>query len=139
MVIPRRIFLAALLSLASLPAPVFSEDTFPTRDQVRAQLRRSNRFTGPSAARPDAFQVNYSLPADAALSVTLLDLHRIPLRTFQVARGEPGTRAGENVLTLWDGKDARGGDVPPGEYWAALSFRFDDGSVENKRFRLVKP
>ncbi len=111
----------------------------PGREAVRSQLRRAPRLGGPRAAAQDAFQVRYTLPQDADLSVTLLDLRRIPLRTFQVAAGEPGAQAGENVLTLWDGKDLEGQEAPAGEYWAALSFRFPDGSVENKRFRVVKP
>ncbi len=137
----RRVLMFALLLLGSVPAAGFADEDVsrPSREQVRSQLRRSTRFSGPQAALPSAFQVKYTLPKDAALSVTLLDLHRIPLRTFQVPRGEPGTQAGDNVLTVWDGKDSQGKDVPSGEYWAALSFRFDDGTVDNKRFRLVKP
>ncbi|HRY30686.1 MAG TPA: hypothetical protein P5079_11700 [Elusimicrobiota bacterium] len=111
----------------------------PTREEVRSQLRRAPRFAGPSAAAPDAFQVKYSLAEAAPLSVTLLDLSRIPLRTFHVAAGEKGARAGENVLTVWDGRDSAGRDAPSGEYWVCLSFRHADGRVENKRFRINKP
>jgi hypothetical protein len=137
----RRVLMLSLFLLGSLSASAFADEVArPDREQVRSQLRHSNKLaSGPMAALPSAFQVNYTLPKDAALSVTLLDLHRIPLRTFQVPRGEPGTRAGDNVLTVWDGKDSQGHDVPGGEYWAALSFRFDDGTVDNKRFRVVKP
>lgn len=137
----RRVLFLSLFLLGAVPAAAFADENFarPNREQVRSQLRRSSRFAGPSAARPDAFQVTYSLPRTAALSVTLLDLHRIPLRTFQIPKGEPGTLTGDNVLTLWDGKDIQGKDMPAGEYWAALSFRFEDGTVDNKRFRMVKP
>ncbi len=137
----RRVLMSALLLLGIIPASIFADENVarPNRDEVRSQLRRSSRFAGPQAALPNAFQVRYSLAKDAALSVTLLDIHRIPLRTFQIPKGEPGTQPGDNVLTIWDGKDSHGKDVPAGEYWAALSFRFEDGTVDNKRFRMVKP
>lgn len=111
----------------------------PGRNAVRSQLRRASRFAAPGVAASDAFQVRYSLPRDADLSVTLLDLQRMPLRTFHLIKGQAGTLAGENALTIWDGKDSKGRDVPAGEYWAALSFQDAAGAVETKRFRLVKP
>ncbi|MBI4397207.1 MAG: hypothetical protein HY548_08940 [Elusimicrobia bacterium] len=112
----------------------------PTREEIRRQLRPPRLAgRGAQAADSDAFQVQYTLSKEAKLSVTLLDIRRMPIRTFQVPAGSPGTAAGENRLTIWDGKDAQGNDAPPGEYWAALSIQDADGALENKRFRLVKP
>ena len=111
----------------------------PTREQVRAQLRPVRRALAAPSAASDAFQVQYTLRGDADLSVTILDVRRMPIRTFQVAAGAPGALAGEDSLTLWDGKDSQGGDAPAGEYWASLSCRYGDGSLENLRFRLEKP
>jgi len=135
-------FAASVLAATSFLSTAQAELIYtqrPSRDEVRSQLRRAPRFMGPAANLPAAFQVNYALPQDADVSVTLLDLKRMPLRTFQVAKGQPGAQAGDNTLAIWDGKDSAGQDTPAGEYWAAVSVRYADGSMENKRFRLVKP
>jgi len=132
------LFLAALCSTGRAPAEE-KGIVRPDRHEIRAQLRRGHRFAGPRASAPDAFQLQYALPEPADLSVTLLDLRRVPLRTFHVSAGQPGAQAGENTLTVWEGRDSQGEEAPAGEYWAALSFRYTDGRVENKRFRVLKP
>jgi len=111
----------------------------PSREQVRSQLRPPAKFGSPKAAVQEVFEVEYDLPAEADLSVTLLDLRAMPLRTFHLAKGQPGTLAGKNKITIWDGTDSNGQEMPAGEYMAALSFQYKDGTVENKRFRIIKP
>jgi hypothetical protein len=133
------ILLLSLICVASVARTDEADLVRPDRDEVRRQLRRSARFAAAAAAQSDAFRLRYTLPSDAHLSVTLLDLARMPIRTFHVPSGEPGAREGENTLTVWDGKDSRGLEAPAGEYWAALSFRYPDGTIHNKRFRIQKP
>lgn len=132
--------LAALVLLPSLSVlQLQAEDGVrPNRDQVRSQLRQHSTFVGAQAALPSAFQVQYSLRENANVSVTLLDLNRMPLRTFHIRAGEPGAMVGENELSIWDGKDGEGDEMPTGDYWAAVSIQYTNG-VDNKRFRLVKP
>lgn len=132
-------FSAVLTVLLALPAWAGGPADMSRREEVRRQLRPVARFAGPRAPVQDAFDVEYTLARAADISVTLLDLSRMPLRTFHVAVGAEGTAPGTHRLTLWDGRDSRGAEAPPGEYWAALSFRYADGTVENRRFRVVKP
>lgn len=135
----RAVAVFSLIAIAAIAFAQAEEPPRPSRDDVRAQLRSAPRFAGPAAWLPSGYQVSYDLPSNAAVAVTILDLKRLPMRTFQIPAGRPGSSAGENTLTIWDGRDAEGREAPSGEYWASVSATYPDGGMENKRIRVVKP
>jgi hypothetical protein len=90
------------------------------------------------AAEKALFRAEYDLTADADVSVTVLDISKAPIHTFNLALGQDGTRAGHNGLILWNGRNAKDEEAPPGEYWASVSVRYPDGRLETKRFRWMK-
>ncbi|HOW28757.1 MAG TPA: hypothetical protein PK876_09700 [Elusimicrobiota bacterium] len=126
-------FFVSLLILQSLwSGPMLS------REEVKSQLRPSTRRVAAPAVEVALFKVSYDLAREADVSVTVLDLRRVPIHTFTLKRGQQGTQAGKNELILWNGRTLQDTEAPAGEYWASLSILYPDGQMETRRFRWVK-
>jgi subtilisin family serine protease len=70
-------------------------------------------------------QVAFTLSADAACDVTVLNIAGRPVRTLEAG----ATRAaGVNTLT-WDGRSGAGTPVPAGQYLVRVTARSEDGTV----------
>lgn len=70
----------------------------------------------------------------AEVAVNILGPNFKPVKTY-VLRDVTDP---DNSVTLWDGRDSYGRELPKGEYYAQLSVLYSDGKKENKLFKFTK-
>lgn len=97
--------------------------------------------TGPLRQPPEPWTHGrrYILKTDADVEVFILGPGRRPIHTHSLPQGDPGAKAGENEVILWEGKDPMGLTAPPGVYMAILKIKYPDGKEETQMFPLEQP
>jgi serine protease len=104
----------------------------PTITRSTSQLAVTGLSATPTAA---GAQVTLALSADAAVTVTALNVAGRPVRV--IARGKE-LSAGANTL-LWDRRNAAGLAVPPGRYIIRIEAKGPTGESSNALTSMVLP
>ncbi|MBI5883539.1 MAG: hypothetical protein HZB91_10600 [Elusimicrobia bacterium] len=91
---------------------------------------------------PSDFALDYDLPADAGVTISIVGPDGVPVREFSMAAGQPGGSRGKNRVLAWDGRDGLGREAPAGPYQALVIIRPGPGvspeSAGVKAIPLVK-
>ncbi|MFH1369368.1 MAG: hypothetical protein ABII64_09610 [Elusimicrobiota bacterium] len=89
---------------------------------------------GKFSALKKSSAINDSQDSYAEVAVNILGPNFRPVRAY-VLRDVTDLN---NVITLWDGRDSYGRELPAGDYYAQLSVVYSDGKQETKTYKFVK-
>ncbi len=108
-------------------APATLDIADPVRPAVALELGaiRPNPASGPAT-------LEFRLPRRGEVVVRIVDLAGRVVRELRAGM----LPAGSHVLT-WDGRDARGGELSAGVYFASLQHDGDEGATETRGRRIV--
>ncbi|MBI5622433.1 MAG: hypothetical protein HY924_01505 [Elusimicrobia bacterium] len=69
---------------------------------------------------PSDFALDYDLPADTDVTISIVGPDGVPAAEFNAAAGQPGGLKGKNHVIAWDGRDRLGREAPGGPYQALV-------------------
>ncbi|MFA6318007.1 MAG: hypothetical protein WC943_11355 [Elusimicrobiota bacterium] len=87
---------------------------------------------------PSDLALDYDLPADADVTISILGPDGVPAAEFSVAAGQQGGLKGKNRVVAWDGRDRLGREAPNGVYQALVIIRPGPGApAESAGTRVI--
>jgi len=101
--------------------------------------QHQNRLENKRVRNPREFEVEYNLPENARVAVTIVREDGVPMRHFEIPPGREGAKAGTNRVIAWDGRDNTNREAPAGQYFVFQSIHYEkSGKKENRVIPVEK-
>lgn len=93
--------------------------------------QHQNKLENKNIRHPKDFEVTYKLDADADVTITVFTTEDMPIARTDISAGNHGAKKGSNKLSIWDGQDFEGRDLPMGDYYAMVDIDYASHSNNN--------